>query len=141
VIGRHESRLRCGFELGLKDGFIHVAPGFGKKQRRTCFRGSGNLIKEVSRVRQFVDYGEREREIDRPRQIADAQTIRRSETSIHSPKKASFGGTALQFRQHPGLNVDGDDPARRSDQAGKLQCEEAHAGPRLQYRHAFTDIR
>ncbi len=88
-----------------------------------------------------MHHGEGEYEVNRSLHVPESHGGWRYHTGVDAAEQASPSGAALQTRDHPGFNVDRDNPAGRADEAGQVQREETHSGARLQHRHSGPDIR
>jgi hypothetical protein len=77
-----------------------------------------HLVQKTARVRQFVNHGEGEREIDGAGKIVQAHAFGLYVTCFNAVMESGFAGATLQHGEHFGLHVHRKYFAPRTDEPG-----------------------
>jgi len=134
-------RRGCGFQFSRKTLLIHMTAGLSQQDLRSRFRRLRNFAEETPSVRQFMDHGEGESQIDLSRKVVNTQGSRRSNASVDAAREIRFLRAAFQAGDHLRLQIDSDYAARRANQSRQRNREKSHAGAGFKNSHAFVHVR
>lgn len=124
-------------QAGLKRFRPHVSGRFGKEQLAAGLKRAMDIFEQGGGIGDFVHHREGQREIDASGVVLNAKSLATAEAALNSLGQAGLGSAFFQSLEHSGLHIDGKHPAFWSHTTGQFECEEIHAGARLEDKHAL----
>lgn len=132
-----EARVSSLCQAGLKRFGSHVTGRFGKEQLAAGLKRAMNIFEQGGGIGDFVHHREGQREIDASGVVLNAKSLAAAEAGFNSFGQAGLGSAFFQSLEHSGLHIDREHPAFWSHTTRKFECEETHAGARLEDNHAL----
>ncbi len=124
-------------QAGFKRFGPHVARRFGKEQLAAGLKCATDIFEQGGGIGDFVHHREGQREIDASGVVLNAKSLATAEAALNSLGQAGLGSAFFQSLEHSGLHIDGENTALGSHTTGQFECEETHAGARLEDKHAL----
>jgi hypothetical protein len=136
-IHQAESRTFRGFHRCRELFLGNMTAWFSYEELSALPERPMQLAEETRSIRQLMNHGKSEREVDRAGKIVHIQQGFARQACVDPVVNRSPARAPLQARDHFGLQVNGHHLAARSDKPRYLDGEKAHATARFQDLHPF----
>jgi hypothetical protein len=138
MVGRSARRSPAATAVSIvfPNSSSDVATRLGDEKPAAGHQRLRDVAEEAGSVRELVDDGERQREVDLAGKAVDPEAGPGGETRLDPRVDSGALGSPAERIEHLLLDVDGDDSAGRADEPRQVEREEAHTRPRLKHRRA-----